>query len=284
MSTSASTPAAHHVALQVIDFGDRRVEYVAAGSGPAVVMIHGSNCSADDWSDVVPHLTAGYRVIVPDGLVHAHDPWLIWCLLDHLGIDDAVLAGHSSGGMVARAMYRLQPQRVRAMVMADSQGAGPLIRAWRLPHERFSPPAARMYEQHRSLMAQLAEHHRDDYPSMVNIEKRLRGLRRARMSAGELAQTRPGPAAVAHAGAPPPAPEPIPEDGKYMTCPVLICLAGRGKVGQEDFTAEWLDPLLAADVELTVTREAGHWCWLDQPEWFLSHLEPFLARTRGAAA
>jgi len=31
-----------------------------------------------------------------------------------------------------------------------------------------------------------------------------------------------------------------------------------------------------------VIREAGHWPWLEQPEWFLSHLEPFLART-GAA-
>jgi pimeloyl-ACP methyl ester carboxylesterase len=80
----------------------------------------------------------------------------------------------------------------------------------------------------------------------------------------------------------PPAPEPIPDTGKFITCPLLVFHTGRGKLGPEDVSPDWIARnIRAADVEYVVRREVSHWPWVELPEWFLSRLEPFLARTLG---
>lgn len=270
------------LALHAVEFGARRVEYAAVGDGPAVVILHGGNCSADDWANITPRLAQRYRLILPDGLVCPLDPWLIWLLLDHLGVTTAALVGHSAGGSTAREMYRLQPQRVRAFTNIDSQATGGTIRARDLPDDRFSPQAAALYEQHRAEMLQLREDHRGDYPSPVNIEKRLRAYRRIAMTPAERAQTRPPPSPVHRAASPPPAPVPILDDGKFIACPVQVFHTGREKLGPEDISPEWIDQnIQARDVDYVVIREVSHWPWIEQPDLFLAHLEPFLARTSG---
>ena len=45
----------------------------------------------------------------------------VLALLDHLGIDAAVVGGVSMGGYVALALLRNDPSRVRALVLADTQ-------------------------------------------------------------------------------------------------------------------------------------------------------------------
>ncbi len=51
------------------------------------------------------------------------EPWRTTCsrLLDHLGIDSAVVGGVSMGGYVSLALLRNDPARVRALVLADTQ-------------------------------------------------------------------------------------------------------------------------------------------------------------------
>ncbi len=44
-------------------------------------------------------------------------------LLDHLGIDRVVLAGLSMGGYVAMALLRKAPERISALVLADTKGS-----------------------------------------------------------------------------------------------------------------------------------------------------------------
>ena len=268
--------------LKAVEFGDRRVEYATLGDGPAVVLIHGGNCTADDWENIAPRLAQRYRLILPDGLVHPLDPWLLWLLLDYLGVESAAVVGHSAGGSTAREMYRLQPQRMRGLVNIDSQATGATIRARDLPDSRFSPEAAALYEKHRTQMAQLREDHRGDYPSLVNIEKRQRAYQRIAMTPAERAQTRPAPVVVHRGPSPPPAPTPIPDTGKFIACPVQVFHTGRGKLGPEDISPEWIEQnIQARDVDYVVIREVSHWPWIEQPELFLSHLEPFLARTAG---
>src|ERR1019366_2090165 len=41
-------------------------------------------------------------------------------LMDHIGIDRAVLIGHSMGGMAVSGMAQMHPERVRALVMSDT--------------------------------------------------------------------------------------------------------------------------------------------------------------------
>jgi pimeloyl-ACP methyl ester carboxylesterase len=203
--------------LDAVEVGGRRLEYADLGRGPAVVLVHGGNCTADDWANIAPRLARRYRLILPDGLVHPLDPWEIWRLLDHLGLGDATLVGHSAGGQVAVTMYRQEPHRVRGLVSIDSQAVGPTIVARLLPAGRYSPRAAALYERHREAMARLKPQHRGDYPSAVTISRRLVAYQRAALSPEERARTRPGPRTVtALPGAPGPS-APIPDAGRFLS-------------------------------------------------------------------
>jgi pimeloyl-ACP methyl ester carboxylesterase len=269
-------PASPAVALP-----KNRVEYYDIGSGPAVLMLHGGNCSADDWADIASTLAKNYRLILTDGLVVPLDPWRVWLLLDHLGVKKVALVGHSAGGTLAREIYRLQPERVWAFVNIDSQGTGGTLLARDLPADKLSAEAAALLAKNREAMKQLKPHHKGDYPSLVNVEHRLLGYRRANMTPEERAQTRTWapPLVFAPGTDHAQAPKPIADTGKFIKCPVLVFHTGRGKLGPEDISREWIDAnVQATDVEYAVIKESGHWPWHEQTKWFLSRLEPFLAR------
>ncbi|HET7769872.1 MAG TPA: alpha/beta hydrolase [Chloroflexota bacterium] len=280
--TGGATPLTVAPGLRALEIGAHRVEYVLLGeeSAPPLVILHGGSCSADDWSNVAPVFAARHRVVVADGLVHPFDPWRLWLLLDHLGIERAPFIVHSAGGMTWRAMYRLQPHRVSGVVSIDTQGVGNtiVVRLW--PHERFSPQAAAMYERRRAEMEALKPQHQGDYPSDVNIAIRNVAYHRHTLTPEQRAATRPAPRLVErYAGPVPSAPALIPDDGKFIACPVLVIHTGRGKLGPEDISAEWIEQnIQAKDVQYEVIREASHWPWLEQPEWFLQLVSPFLDR------
>ena len=286
--TGGATPLTTEPGLRALDVDGKRVEYVVLGlaTAPPLVILHGGRCSADDWSNVAPVLARTHRVVIADGLVQPFDPWRLWLLLSHLGIQRASFIVHSAGGMTWRAMYRLQPHRISGVVSIDTQGVGQtiVVRLW--PHERFSPEAAALYERRRAQMESLKPQHRGDYPSDVNITARNVAYHRATLSPAQLADTRPPPRVVElFAGAVPATPEPIADAGKFITCPVLVIHTGRGKLGPEDITPEWIDQnIQASDVQYEVMREASHWPWLEQPEWFFELVQPFLARCTSPAA
>jgi pimeloyl-ACP methyl ester carboxylesterase len=98
---------------EFLDLGGVRLYYYAAGSrgaGEPIVLVHGFPTSGHLWSDVVPLLPEGHRVVVLDLLgfgrsdpprghavdIRAHAERLV-AVLDHLGINYAcVRASRSS--------------------------------------------------------------------------------------------------------------------------------------------------------------------------------------------
>jgi pimeloyl-ACP methyl ester carboxylesterase len=125
------------------------LSYVDAGTGPAVLFIHGLLGSHQHWAHLIRTLAAERRLIAPDLFGHgasakpmgdyslgAHAATLR-DLLDRLEIAQVTLVGHSLGGGIAMQFAYLFPERVARLVLLSSGGLGrelsPLLRAAALP-------------------------------------------------------------------------------------------------------------------------------------------------------
>lgn len=105
----------------------------SGGSGPPLILSHGFLMDREMFAPQVDALAAEFRVITWDqrGFGETESdgqPFTYWdsardCLglLDRLGIDRAVLGGMSQGGFLSLRAALLAPQRVRALVLIDTQ-------------------------------------------------------------------------------------------------------------------------------------------------------------------
>jgi pimeloyl-ACP methyl ester carboxylesterase len=151
--------------------GHRR-SYLVAGSGPAVLLIHGIGDSSETWRDVVPLLAASHTVIAPDLLGHGRSdkPRADYSLggfangmrdlLVLLGVDHATVVGHSLGGGVALQFAYQYPQMCDRLVLVASGGLGaevtPLLRLAAAPGAGLAIAATARAPVRRPLMAVLA--------------------------------------------------------------------------------------------------------------------------------
>jgi pimeloyl-ACP methyl ester carboxylesterase len=104
-------------------------------NGKTVVLFHGKSFMGDYWAGVIKMLTAkGYRVVVPDqlGFGKSSKPDIRYsfdllasntkALLDHLGIKQAAIVGHSFGGMLATFFARDYPELTKVLVLENPIG------------------------------------------------------------------------------------------------------------------------------------------------------------------
>lgn len=109
--------------------------YRRAGTGPAVVLVHGYLGGSAQWQQVMDSLSGTHDVIAPDlpgfgdassaqriGRIEEFASHLLG-LVDELGIDRFTLLGHSMGGMIAQEFSARFPDRVERLVL---YGTGPL--------------------------------------------------------------------------------------------------------------------------------------------------------------
>jgi len=116
---------------QVLALPGARLAYQVAGDGPAVVLVHGFGLDMRMWDPQAEHLAARFRVVRYDcrgfGASGPFDPAVpythaadLLALLDHLAIDEAVLAGLSFGGRVVLQAALAAPRRVRGLALLDA--------------------------------------------------------------------------------------------------------------------------------------------------------------------
>jgi pimeloyl-ACP methyl ester carboxylesterase len=103
------------------------------GDGPPVILSHGFLMDREMFAPQVDALADEFRVITWDERGFGETefdgkPFTYWdtakdCLglLDHLGIEQAVLGGMSQGGFLSLRAALLAPERVRALVLIDTQ-------------------------------------------------------------------------------------------------------------------------------------------------------------------
>src|SRR6059058_1023544 len=142
-------PGASRFAEWDLELHGHQVVYRAAGSGPAIVLIHGMLNSSRHWEKVALRLAEHHTVVAPDLLGHGETaaPRGDYSLGAHaagirdvlavLGIEHATVVGHSLGGGIAMQFFYQFPQRVERLVLISSGGLGrevsPMLRTAALP-------------------------------------------------------------------------------------------------------------------------------------------------------
>ena len=115
-----------------VELGDINMRYLDwGGDGPPVMALHGLASSAHWYDIVAPLLRNEFRIVAPDQRGHGQTTqapsgydWAtlskdVSGLMDHLGIPQAAVLGHSWGGHVAGGLAAYSPERVSRVVMID---------------------------------------------------------------------------------------------------------------------------------------------------------------------
>jgi pimeloyl-ACP methyl ester carboxylesterase len=149
LGVTARKPSAASVVEDRITLTGGAISYTKAGTGPAVLLIHGLGGTRRTWRHLIPGLARTHTVIAPDLPGHGlSDPpagdyslgahaCALRDLLLTLGYPRASIVGHSLGGGVALQSAYQFPERTERVVLISSGGLGaevtPLLRAATLP-------------------------------------------------------------------------------------------------------------------------------------------------------
>mgnify|MGYP001813466707 CR=1 FL=1 len=101
------------------------------GEGPALVVLHGLFGSLDNWQTLANQFaSSGFKVITADLRNHGRSPHSdefnfdvmaddLLELIDSLGLEKPILAGHSLGGKVVMKFSIKYPEKSRALTVVD---------------------------------------------------------------------------------------------------------------------------------------------------------------------
>src|SRR5262249_39481171 len=179
-----------------------RLQYLTAGHGPAVVLLHGYAETSRMWRPLIPRLAANFTVVAPDlpgiggsaipadGLDMTHAAARIHTLIRQLGIRKAAVVGHDIGLMVAYAYAAQFPDEVERLVLMDAFLPG--VEGWEaiynnpaIWHFRFNGPTPELLVSGRERT--YFEHFWNDFAA-----DKTRSLPEADRQAYATAYARPG--------------------------------------------------------------------------------------------
>lgn len=135
--TAASLAWPQQPADREVEVFGQKIHYIEAGSGPAVILLHGLGGDATNWAFTVPALASRFHVYVPDqiGFGKSDKPQInyrVATLVDFLdgfykklAIQKASIVGNSLGGWTAMAFALAHPEKVDRLVLVDSAGYSP---------------------------------------------------------------------------------------------------------------------------------------------------------------
>jgi pimeloyl-ACP methyl ester carboxylesterase len=141
---------------QYADVNGINLYYEVHGSGRPLVLLHGGLGSGETFGPILPALTAGHQVILPDLQGHGRTADIdrpltaelmagdIAALIQHLGLEKPDIVGYSLGGGVAMFTAIRHPELVRKAVVASA-------------HIRFNAVYEDMLAQQAQMGAEVAE-------------------------------------------------------------------------------------------------------------------------------
>ncbi len=111
-----------------------KLQYVVDGprDGMPIIFLHGITDSSHSWSSTTPFLSGLYRTYVLSQRGHGDSEKPLYgysmaqfaedavAFMDRLGIDRAVIVGHSMGSFIAHQLASVYPERVSYLVLVAS--------------------------------------------------------------------------------------------------------------------------------------------------------------------
>jgi pimeloyl-ACP methyl ester carboxylesterase len=268
------------------------MHYVTAGTGDAVVLLHGWPQTWREWRHVIPLLAARHQVIAPDlrGLGDTSRPLegydsrsvaqdVAELVKGVLGIERFHLVGHDWGGPTAFALACLQPDAVRTLTVVDVTipGIGPdLSQGGKRWHHAFHMTP--------DLPERLVEGRERDYLSWFyrefswqpgaigadDIDEYVRTYSDAGAMRAGFAYYRNIPRNVADNRA-------LLESGFRLRMPVLAVGGGRTEARGRGDEPEQSLRQIASDVQGMVVTDSGHFVPEEQPQALAERLLQFFA-------
>lgn len=262
-----------------------KLHYLAAGQGPAVILLHGYTQTSRMWRPLIPRLMEKFTVIAPDlpgigdseipkdGLDMKTAAIRIHALAKSLGIAKARVVGHDIGLMVAYAYAAQFPTEVEKLVVMDAFLPG--VPGWKLAYDS---PDFWHFRFHGPTPEALVDGRERIYFAYFWNElaaDKTRSLPTADREAYVAAYSRPGRMRAGWAYF-----ATWPETAKdfaqlaqtKLTMPVL-------SIAGEKASAAILGPqmkLVATDVTIIDLKDTGHWLMEERPKETMDALIAFL--------
>ncbi len=117
-----------------LDHNDGQLHYATAGSGPALLFIHQSSSSMEEYAALVPHLCDSYQMVLFDLPGHgmSSDPdsepgveeftEAALAVLEHLGIQKCSLVGHHGGALMSMNFAYRYPHKTEKVILSGTSG------------------------------------------------------------------------------------------------------------------------------------------------------------------
>lgn len=262
-----------------------KIHYLTAGSGPAVILLHGYTQTSRMWRPLIPRLADKFTVIAPDlpGIGDSDIPNAgadmktaavrMHALAKSLGIAKARVVGHDIGLMVAYAYAAQFPAEVEKLAVMDAFLPG--VEGWELAyndpntwHFRFTGPTPEALVQGREEI--YFAYFWNDLAADKN-----RSLPEADRAAYVAAYSRPGRmrAGWAYFAAWPETAKQFAQMAQTrLTMPVLSIAGVKA-------SAALLGPqmkLVATDLKIVDLEGTGHWLMEERPKETMDALVGFL--------
>jgi pimeloyl-ACP methyl ester carboxylesterase len=273
------------IASRTEDVDGVRLQYLTAGRGAAVILLHGYAETSRMWKPIIPLLAERFTVIAPDlpgigdsaipanGLDMKTAAIRIHALARKLGVEKARVVGHDIGLMVAYAYAAQFPAETEKLVVMDAFLPG--VGGWEAV---YNNPAIWHFRFHGPTPEALVEGRERTYFAYFWNDlaaDRNRSLPEADREVYIAAYARPGRMRAAWAYF-----ESFPQAAKdfaqlsqtKLTMPVLA-IGGEKSLG--DALAQQMK-LVASDVTVVVLRDTGHWVLEERPKETTDALAKFL--------
>jgi pimeloyl-ACP methyl ester carboxylesterase len=261
------------------------LQYLTAGHGPTVILLHGFAETSRMWRPLIPLLAEKFTVIAPDlpGIGDSSIPAdkidmitsanQIHALMRSLGVEKAKVVGHDIGLMVAYAYATQFPAETEKLVVMDAFLPG--VPGWEAIYNDPHTWHFRFNGEYPEALVKGRERIYFEYFWNVLAADRSRSIPEADRKAYTEAYSRPGRMRAAwayFASWPQLAKDFAKLSQKKLTMPVLS-IGGEKSLGNE--LAEEMK-LVATDVTVVVLPNTGHWILEERPQETTDALVKFL--------